>query len=314
MDGNEIQKRITGILTTQSNVTVSQLAKRLRVRPHAIRYQLDKLVESKSIEKAILINQRALGYQVFNLFFDLPHARSKKAVEFLKARKEVAWLTRNIGPLRYEMTVVVRDFTSLSNLLRDLGEVAGTVPRDIAMAVEGEVIHWGLRFLTEGYSKTPIAHFTTREDIVSTDAIDVEIMNFARTDEIRNIAHTAQKLRVAPSTIKYRLDKLRMSGVISEEAYFIRPTMQMFQAQLVVHLRTRTRDIDNSIVSICTNNPHVECIISGVGNWDYKMLIDAESLPRLLEVEEELLTAIGKPVLKHSLFIRDKVFSIRTGL
>ena len=314
MDGNDIQRRIVGILTTQGNVTVQQLAKRLRVRPHSIRYQLDKLVESKSIEKAILINQRALGYQVFNLFFDLPHARSKKAVEFLKARKEVAWLTRNIGPLRYEMTVVVRDFTSLSNLLRDLGEVAGTVPRDISIAVEGEVIHWGLRFLTEGYSKTPIAHFTTREDIVSIDAIDVEIMNFSKTDEIRNIAHTAQKLRVAPSTIKYRLDKLRMSSVISEEAYFIRPTMKMFQAQLVVHLRTRTRDIDNSIVSICTNNPHVECIISGVGNWDYKMLIDAESLPRLLEVEEELLTAIGKPVLKHSLFIRDKVFSIRTGL
>lgn len=117
MDGNEIQKRITGILTTQSNVTVSQLAKRLRVRPHSIRYQLDKLVESKSLEKAILINQRALGYQVFKLFFDLPHARSKKAVEFLKVRKEVSWLTRNIGPLRYEMTVVVRDFTSLSNLL-----------------------------------------------------------------------------------------------------------------------------------------------------------------------------------------------------
>jgi hypothetical protein len=44
------------------------------------------------------------------------------------------------------------------------------------------------------------------------------------------------------------------------------------------------------------------------------MLIDAEFLPRLLEVEEELLTAIGKPVLKHSLFIRDKVLSILTGL
>ncbi len=81
------------------------------------------------------------------------------------------------------------------------------------------------------------------------DATDREIMNFARTDEISNIAHTAQKLPVSPSSIKYRLDKLRMSGVISEEAYFIRPTMKIFQAQLVVNRRTRTRDIDNSIVS-----------------------------------------------------------------
>ncbi len=314
MEGKEIQKRIIGILTTQSNVTVPQLAKRLRVRPHSIRYQLDRLVESKSLEKAILINQRALGYQVFNLFFNLPHARSKQAVEFFKGREEVAWFTRNIGPQRYEMTVVVRDFTSLSILLRDLGEVAGTLPRDIAMAVEGEVIQWGLRFLTEGYSKTPIAHFTTKEDIVSIDTLDREIMNAARTDEMSNLAHTAKRLRVSASTIKYRLDKLRMSGVISEEAYFIRPTMKMFQAQLVAQLRTRSHDIDNLIVSICANNPHVECLISGVGNWDYKMLIVAESLPRLLEVEEELLTTIGKFVLKHALFIRDQVFSVRTGL
>jgi predicted ArsR family transcriptional regulator len=62
MDGNELQKKIVGILTTQGNVTVSQLAKRLRVRPHSVRYQLDKLVESKSLEKSILVNQRALGY------------------------------------------------------------------------------------------------------------------------------------------------------------------------------------------------------------------------------------------------------------
>jgi hypothetical protein len=59
MDGNEIQKRITRILTTQSNVTVLQRAKRLPVWSHSIRYQLDKLVESKSLKKAILINHRA---------------------------------------------------------------------------------------------------------------------------------------------------------------------------------------------------------------------------------------------------------------
>jgi hypothetical protein len=82
----------------------------------------------------------------------------------------------------------------------------------------------------------------------------------------------------------------------------------------VVHLRTRTGDIDISIESVCTNNPHVEYVISGLGNWDYKLLIAAKSLPRLLVVEEELLQAIGKPVLQHFLCIRDKVFSVRTRL
>jgi DNA-binding Lrp family transcriptional regulator len=314
MDGNEIQLKITGILTTQSNVTVSLLAKRLRVRPHSIRYQLDKLVESKSLEKAILINQRTLGFQVFNLFFNLPVTRAKKATEFLKSRKEVAWFTRNIGPRRYEMTVVVRDFTTLSKMFRDMGDVAGTLPRDVIIAVEGEVIHWGLRFLTESYSKTPIAHFTTPEETVTIDSLDREIITHFMSQGTMRDALTVPKLKVSPSTIKYRLDKLRVSGVISEEAYFIRPTMKMIQAQLMIHLRSRASEIENEIASICANNPHVECLIAGVGNWDYKLLIDAESLPALLEVEEQLVQTLGRSILKHCLYIRDKVFCARAGL
>lgn len=314
MDGNEIQRKITGILTTQSNVTVSQLAKRLRVRPHSIRYQLDRLVESKSIEKAILINQRTLGYQVFNVFFNLSVARAKKAVEFLKGRKEVAWFTQNIGPRRYEMTVIVRNFTTLSKMFRDMGDVANTMPRDVIIAVEGEVIHWGLRFLTESYSKTPIAHFTTPEETVTIDTLDREIISLFMSKETDWEPLVTPKLKVSPSTVKYRLEKLRVSGVISEEAYFIRPTMKMFQAQIVLHLRSRASEIEEQIASICSHNPHVECLIAGVGNWDYKLLIDAESLPSLLEVEEDLLRALGKCVLKHSLYIRDKIFCARPGL
>lgn len=314
MDGNEIQRKITGILTTQSNVTVSLLAKRLRVRPHSIRYQLDKLVESKSLTKAIMINQRTLGFQVFNLFFNLPVARAKKGVEFLKGRKEVAWFTRNIGLRRYEMTVVVRDFTTLSKMFCDMGDMTGTLPRDVIIAVEGEVIHWGLRFLTENFSKTPIAHFTTPEERVTIDSLDREIITHFMSPEATRDSLTPPKLKVSASTIKYRLDKLRVSGVISEEAYFIRPTTKMLQAQIVMNLRSRASHIQTEVASICANNPHVECLIAGAGNWDYKVLIDAESLPALLEVEEHLVQTLGRSILKHSLYIRDTIFCARAGL
>jgi hypothetical protein len=45
-------------------------------------------------------------------------------------------------------------------------EVVGLLPRDVVILVGGEVIHWGLRPLTESYSKASIAHFTTQEEIV----------------------------------------------------------------------------------------------------------------------------------------------------
>jgi DNA-binding Lrp family transcriptional regulator len=212
------------------------------------------------------------------------------------------------------MTVVVRDFTTLSKMFRDMGDATGTLPRDAIVAVEGEVIHWGLRFLTESYSTTPIAHFTTPEETVTIDSLDRQIMAHFMSQETTRGPLTIPKLKVSASTLKYRLDKLRVSGVISEEAYFIRPTMKMIQAQLMLTLRSRGSAIENDIASLCAHNPHVECLIAGVGNWDYKLVIDAESLPALLEVEEELVQTLGKSILKHSLYIRDKIFCARAGL
>jgi hypothetical protein len=90
--------------------------------------------------------------------------------------------------------------------------------------------------------------------------------------------------------------------------------MKMVQAQLVVNVRSRARATEERVFSLCSTNPHVECLISGAGNWDYKILIGAESLPQLLQVEEELLQALGKAVASHSLYIREQILSTRSGL
>ena len=314
MDGNELQKKIVGILTTQGNVTVSQLAKRLRVRPHSVRYQLDKLVESKSLEKSILVNQRALGYQIFNLFFDLPASRARKGEEFLKNKEEVAWLTKNIGAQKYEMTLAVQDYSTMWKLFRALGDEVGTTPRNVVIAVEGEVMHWGLRCLTETFSSSPIAHFTTVSQNVSIDLLDRRIIHAFGSPNVSSFGSLATKLGVSASTVKYRFERLRADGVISDEGYFFRLPLNLFQAQLVIQLRSRTREIEDGIVSICAKNPNVEGLISGVGNWDFKILIAAESLRELLEVEEALVMALGKRVFKHSMYIREKVIVKRSGV
>lgn len=314
MDGKTLQNNIVGILTTQGNVTVSQLAKRLRVRPHSVRYQLDRLVQSKVIEKSILINQRALGYQVFNLFFDLPPSRAKKALAFLTARGEVAQLTQNIGPRRYEMTVSVKDYTALSNLFQEMGDACGTTPRDVITAIEGEMFHWGLRFLTDGPASNPIVHFTTSRDILALDSLDRELINLFQSSNVADTSSISKRLRVSQSTVRYRFDKLRSSGAISEEFYFSSVPMQIFEAQTVLQLRARSHESRETILSLCQRHPHVESLLCGMGNWDYKLLLSGDSLPEILRVDKEITEELAKLVLKQSLYIRETVIDRGSGL
>lgn len=67
----DIQRKILGILSMRGNITDAQLAKRLRIRPHTVRYYLTKLREVGTIGTAVFIDQRRLGYHVFNLLFDV---------------------------------------------------------------------------------------------------------------------------------------------------------------------------------------------------------------------------------------------------
>jgi hypothetical protein len=90
--------------------------------------------------------------------------------------------------------------------------------------------------------------------------------------------------------------------------------MQIFEAQTVLQLRTRSGECRNSILSICQRHPHVACLIAGVGNWDYKLLLSAASLPDLLRVDREITEELAKVTLKQSLYIRERIINKVSGL
>lgn len=314
MTNNDLQRKILGILSMRGNITVSQLAKHLRIRPHTVRYHLDRLRELGSIGKSISVNQRRLGYQVFNFFFDLPRSRLQKAVHFLKNRREVAWLTRNIGPRRYEATIVAKDYLDLSKLFADMGEETGTQLRDPILGIEGEFRYWGLRFLAEVTSSPPLSHFMTSTEFEEIDQLDRDIIDIFQRDQNSDSSSVAKMLGAAPSTITYRFKRLCAARIISDEFYFVRPMTHIVQGQLVLLLKSRCAAAERIILSVCNENPHIDCLVSGLGQWDYKVVIVAESVPMLLKVEDAVIQGIEKHLLRHMMFIRDEVLSVRSGL
>ena len=106
-NAKDLQRSIVGVITSQGNLTVADIARRLGLRQHMVRYHLDQLLTSKKVALARMINYRVFDFQVVNVFFDLPRAGAKKGIEFLKGRPEVSWLSLNVWP-RKLLTVKTR--------------------------------------------------------------------------------------------------------------------------------------------------------------------------------------------------------------
>ncbi len=309
----DIQLQILGVLTTGGGRTVADLTKTLGIKPRAVRYQLEQLLERHRIERAIMLNQRALGHHVFNVLFDLPRMSTTSALKFLEQRPEVSWLAENMGHRRFEVTYFAKDMMEASKLMHSMGENLGVHFRDPVFGLEVEHRHWGLRFLGERQVTKPVAHFVATKAPIEPDEIDLNVLQLLRLERNLSISRLAKGTGLSESTAKYRVDRLREGGAISEEIYFLRSDLDFVQAQLVLNLKSRSPEREQDVVDICAHNLHVEQLITGFGSWDFKVVLRAKTVNRLLETEEAILKSLGKNVSKASMLVRNRVIAGREG-
>jgi DNA-binding Lrp family transcriptional regulator len=311
---SDIQREILGILTITGSLTLEQLSKQLKLKPHNVRYQLKLLLEAGRASRGILINQRALGYQVFNIFFDVARSKTSKVLDFARRRPEVGWLCQNIGSRRFEMTIIERDYCGVSGFLRALGDETGGALRNPVFTVEGEVRHWGLRFLAKVSSPTPTVFFPTPRELTEVDDLDRRIMNILRSGENSSVLQIGAALGAATSTVKYRLERLKKAGVLSDELYFVKSNGDFLQGQLLLALRSRSTENEVHVLGLCSTNLHVEALISGVGGWDFKIVFQGESMRHLIDVQDGLLSELGNIVDRSETLIRDKILWVAPGV
>ena len=57
-----------------------------------------------------------------------------------------------------------------------------------------------------------------------------------------------------------------------------------------------------------SNEPYVEGLITGLGGWDYKVILRADTVSRLVEVEGSLLRAFGKNLARGAMYVRNRLF------
>jgi DNA-binding Lrp family transcriptional regulator len=313
-NGAELKRKILGAISIHGNMSVAELAKYLRARPHVVRYNLDQLLQSGAINRSVLIDQRNLGLSICSIHFDIPTKAIAATLKFLCARREVCWLCQNTGEREFEMSVIVRDSTELLNLITSLGETVGINLKNHSITFEQDLYHWGLRFLSEGDHTTKPFVFRKHPPF-EPDNLDLQILRACKGSEHLELSELAKKQKVPPSTIKYRMQRLQAAGVISEERYFlIKAVDEIARAQLEVTLTARTNENEERIVSFCNAEPHVFVLLAGVGHWDYKIVMYGNSLSEIYSAEERFRRTFASILSSTSLYIRRKMFKNTSGL
>jgi DNA-binding Lrp family transcriptional regulator len=278
-----------------------------------VRYQLTQMIEARAIREIVLVNPRALGYQSFNFLFDLPRTALKKALLFLQTQHEVSWLAMNVGPRQLEASIILKRLRDLETFFERMGGEIDSYLREPIFAAEGSFCYWGMRFLSDDANSKPIVEFSATENHYEEDDLDRKILNLLTRG--RFAPHKISSFVGVPqSTVQYRLEKLRHCGAVSDQFYIVEPNQSFVQAQLILNLKSRSNRECARVKAACQASPYVQALISGVGNWEYKIILCADSIQMLLNAQENLVSLLGRSVAKSSLYLRDRVVYAGAGI
>jgi len=82
----------------------------------------------------------------------------------------------------------------------------------------------------------------------------------------------------------------------------------------VLNLKAHGPDVRARVVQLCEGLPNVEGLLSGVGNWDYKVVLAAESFKQLLTVERTILNALARDIYRSAFYLRERVVKGRASI
>ncbi len=285
---DDLQQQLLNVLSMKGDISVSEMAELLGQTDRVVQYQLNKLLAEGHIRRTFIIDQRALGLQTCNVIFNLPAEQQEAALQFLERQDSVAWLFQNLGEREFEISANLKSASELSVLMKGLSEGAGTRFHDQSFAFDDDMICWGYRFAVPEYQKVPPTVFRNPE-VFKADELDLRILRAGRSSPNSNLASLARSLGQSTSTIRYRLDALEKAKVISNPRYFlVQSSSTVQQAQIRLSVRLRTSEKEREIIEMCQNLPQATSLTTCVGDWDYKIVLHAQSSEGLIEARDKV--------------------------
>lgn len=207
-------------LTLNSRIPFNHLARKVGVSREVAMYRVNRLVKEKIIANFYpLINIEPLGYIKTGCWIQLKGISSEKEKEFFKyivSHPFITYVGSVIGKWNVAFDILSKDKIHLSEILQEIEKEAGNY-------LENYVITNGTTEQETFPTKIMGAPYIYENKILfkklKIDELDKKILFLLSNNSRIEYLEIANKLKVSPNTIKYRIINLEKSGTI--EGYTI---------------------------------------------------------------------------------------------
>ena len=294
---DKLDRRLILELDRNARVSFAGISKRLRIPEETVRYRTNGLVRSGVIQTFLtVIDAGKLGNSYCKVLLKLSNVDETGVAgltEYLLKENAVNWIARMDGPWDLGFTVRVRHMQELSVILDALREKYHHCIHRLIVAVNIQVDFLTHAYLTGKKRKLEAgASYFSPEGGLKTDEKDIRILREMADNPRRPVSEIAAAVGVSPPTIHSRLADLERCGVI--RGYRVVLNSQVaghINYYVLVYLNLVSRERLGQFVRFMRTRPNIIYIVKSLGEWDYELNIEVESIQQYRAIMMEMMKA-----------------------
>ena len=290
---DKLDRKLLRELDKDSRQSFADLGRTLRIPAETARYRFHSLLQRKLISRTIaLIDSGKLGnsyYKVLLKLYNVNETQVLKIIETLVAHDAVNWVARTDGLFDIAFTIRVRQILELSEFIDRLKEDYRRFILRMGMAVNIKVEFSVRDYLVSNKRTSSVVTYTAPAEPHTVDETDLAILRQLSSDTRRSGASIGAELKLSVETILHRIQKLERGGIITR--YTILPNLSrigIVNYYVFLYFSQASQERILEFVDYCRQQIHINYFIKALGEWDYELNIEVESLPQYREVMMDL--------------------------
>ncbi len=265
---DKIDQNLLIELDKNPKISMSKLAKRLRVSQQVADYRFKRLIFNKQISKlGAIINLKSLKLEHYRIFFTFNSTKgySENGIfSYLKSKKEVYWSARTGG--KYDLLVVlfVLDFEAFDSFIEDFNKSFPGLVKDYKACYVLEHYFYRHKYLSKDYSSI---RYGCKEGIVEIDDLDRHILNKIKDDCRISSLELAKGMAVTYKTVLNRIKSLENKKAILGYRLFIK-SEEVKPFIILFSFKDYTKEGERNLLSYLAGSPAITQVLRQFGIWN----------------------------------------------
>jgi len=295
-------KKILFELEQNSRQSLTQLAKKVKIKKETIFYRIKNLEKKGIIQKYLTeINIYKLGYQFYPILIKYQNTTpsiEEKIYSYLKKSKYVAWLTKCEGAWDLNLTIISKNNFELNNFLQDFLPKYSKYIADKHIFITTQIHYFKRGFwIGKPSTQTTITGEGEKSEI---NEKDYKLLKILSHQARKPLVEIAEKLNNTPKNISYKIKKLEKKGILQGSRILVDFTKIGYKFYKTwFSLKNVNSENFQELINYFKQHPNIIWATKTIGFYDLSIEMEVKQTEEFRKILNEIKGKFSKIIKKH---------------